>query len=41
MQYFTPEEIRPSEQTLNIIRQIAHNYRVDKQTGEIDHMCLN
>lgn len=41
MQYFTPEEIRPSEQTLNIIRQIARNYRVDKQTGEIDRMCLN
>jgi hypothetical protein len=41
MQYFTPEELHPSEQTLNIIRQLARAYRVDRRTGEIDHLCLN
>ncbi|MBQ6653204.1 MAG: hypothetical protein IJM81_07410 [Prevotella sp.] len=27
MTYFTSEELRPSEQTLNIIRQFAYTYR--------------
>lgn len=41
MQYFTPEEIRPSEQTLNVIRQFAYSYRTDPWTGETDRLCLN
>ncbi len=30
MKHFTPEDIKPSETTLNIIRQIAYTYRVVK-----------
>ena len=41
MQYFTPDDLRPSEQTLTIIRQIARAYRVDRQTGTICRLCLN
>lgn len=41
MKYFTPEDIKPSEQTLNIIRQIAYTYRVVKTTGKVDACCLN
>ena len=28
MKHFTPEDLKPSEMTLNIIRQIAYTYRV-------------
>lgn len=41
MQYFTPEELNPSERTLNIIRQIAHTYRVVKDNGNTLSYCLN
>ena len=41
MQYFTPDEIRPSERTLNIIRQIAYTYRVMKSNGKPMAFCLN
>lgn len=41
MKYFTTEELRPSEQTLNIIRQIAHTYRVIKKNGYNTSYCLN
>ena len=41
MQYFTPEEIRPSERTLNLIRQIAYTYRVLKSSGQPMAYCLN
>lgn len=27
MQKFTPEELKPSEKTLNLIRQVAYSYR--------------
>lgn len=30
MKNFTPEEIKPSERTLGIIRQMAYTYRVAK-----------
>jgi hypothetical protein len=40
MQYFTSEE-NPSEKTLNIIRQIAHTYRVVKSNGNTYSYCLN
>ncbi|WP_314696288.1 hypothetical protein [uncultured Prevotella sp.] len=38
---FTPEEIKPSEKTLNIIRQIAYTYRVIKINGKVQTYCLN
>lgn len=41
MEYSTSEELRPSEHTLNIIRQIAYTYRVMKLTGKTDPLCLN
>lgn len=28
MKYFTQEELKPSEKTLNFIRQIAYSYRL-------------
>ena len=41
MKHFTPEDIKPSEQTLSIIRQIAYTYRVVKATGNASSYCLN
>lgn len=41
MQYFTPEETRPSEQTLNIIRQIAYSCRSIKLNGKYELYSLN
>jgi hypothetical protein len=41
MKYFTPEEMKPSEQTLNLIRQIAYTYRVVKINGRNESYCLN
>ncbi len=38
---FTPEELKPSEKTLNIIRQIAYTYRVIKINGKMQTLCLN
>lgn len=41
MKYFTPEEMRPSEHTLNLIRQTAYTYRVFKNNGKNQFYCLN
>jgi hypothetical protein len=41
MTYFTSEESRPSEKTLNLIRQIAYTYRVMKLNGHNEVYCLN
>jgi len=41
MNYFTSEEITPSEKTLNIIRQIAYSYRTIKVNGTTQVLCLN
>lgn len=41
MQIFTPLNIAPSEQTLNIIRQIAYTYRVVRVNGNLEPCCLN
>lgn len=41
MPYFTPEDLKPSEKTLNIIRQIAYTYRVFKMNGQSNVYCLN
>lgn len=41
MNNFTLEEIKPSEQTLRLIRQIAYTYRVVKHEGIESVYCLN
>ena len=39
--YFTPKEVRPSEKTLKMIRQIAYTYRAIKMNGKNEAFCLN
>ncbi len=41
MKYFTPKEVKPSEKTLDIIRQIAYTYRAMKGTGKAMPCCMN
>ena len=41
MQYFTQEELKPSEHVLNIIRQIAYSYLTIKVNGRTESYCLN
>ena len=42
MKHFTPQDIKPSETTLSIIRQIAYTYRVAKTAGAKGNVyCLN
>lgn len=41
MKFFTSEEMKPSEKTLNIIRQIAYTYRVININGKNEAYCLN
>lgn len=41
MQKFTPEELKPSEKTLHLIRQIAYTYRVLRSNGRPQAYCLN
>ncbi|WP_255416448.1 hypothetical protein [Prevotella sp. OH937_COT-195] len=41
MKFFTTEEMKPSEQTLNLIRQIAYAYRVFNNNGKSQFYCLN
>jgi len=41
MQHFTSEELRPSEKTLNIIRQIAYTYRTFMTENGMRSYCLN
>lgn len=41
MKLFTPEETVPSELTLDIIRKIAHMYRVGKNNNVADSYNLN
>ena len=41
MQFFTQEEVKPSEHVLNMIRQIAYNYRTIKVNGRTEVYCLN
>ncbi|ERJ78373.1 MULTISPECIES: hypothetical protein [Prevotella] len=38
---FTSEELKPSEKTLNLIRQIAYTYRVIKINEKMQTFCLN
>ncbi|MDD7596649.1 MAG: hypothetical protein SPJ90_06265 [Prevotella sp.] len=41
MKYFTREELNPSEATLNLIRQLAHTYRVIDINNKKTSYCLN
>ncbi len=41
MQYFTSEDLCPSEKTLNIIRQIAYTYRAVTMNGRTASYCMN
>ncbi|MFZ1235599.1 MAG: hypothetical protein WAR39_01065 [Prevotella sp.] len=41
MKYFTPEELKPAEATLNFIRQFAHTYRVVILKDRKSTCCLN
>lgn len=41
MKYFTPEELNPSEVTLNLIRQLARTYRVVDIDNQKTSYCLN
>ena len=38
---FTPEEMRPSEKTIRLIKQIAYTYRTVKLNGKYEAFCLN
>ena len=38
---FTSEELKPSEKTLNIIRQIAYTYRPIKINAKVESFRLN
>lgn len=38
---FTYEEMRPSERTIRIIKQIAYTYRTIKMNGKYEVFCLN
>lgn len=39
--FFTSEEMRPSEKTINLIKQIAYSYRAIKLNGRYEAYCLN
>ncbi|WP_298451012.1 hypothetical protein [uncultured Prevotella sp.] len=41
MKYFTKEENKPSNNTINIIKQIAYTYRSIKLNGKNEAYCLN
>jgi len=41
MKHFTSEELKPSEQTLCIIRQIARSCQVLKSGNAASAYCLN
>lgn len=38
---FTSEEMRPSEKTIRIIKQIAYTYRAIQMNGRYEVYCLN
>lgn len=39
--FFTLEKKSPSEETINIIKQIAYTYRAIKTNGNVEMICLN
>lgn len=40
MQYFTQEDLKPSEKTLQLIRQVAYSYQLLRNGNPKDY-CLN
>lgn len=38
---FTKEELKPSEKTLQLIKQLAYTYRVIKINGKLQSYFLN
>ena len=41
MTHFTPNELKPSEKTLCLIRQIAYSYKVFENTDKPGRLCLS
>lgn len=41
MKHFTPEEMKPSEKTLAVIRQMAYSYTSLVKSGLPKSYCLN
>lgn len=41
MTIFTPEDLQPSEKTLNIIRQVAYTYRFMTYNKNAYPYCIN
>ena len=42
MMYFTPDNLNPSEETIELIKQIAYTYRVIRmKDGTTMPYCLN
>lgn len=41
MTFYTPEELKPSEKTLNIIRQLAYTYRAVAYNKNAYPYCVN
>lgn len=41
MEHFIHEEARPSEMSLNIIRQFAYSYNKLKMNNEEGRFCIN
>ena len=41
MKYFTQEELKPSEKTLNFIRQIAYSYRLAQADNRNKPYCVS
>ena len=41
MPHFTSEELKPSEKTLNLIKQIAYTYRTFVSNSGVQSYCLN
>ena len=39
--FISEEVMRPSKQTIDLIKQIAHTYRVVKINGTNEVFCLN
>lgn len=41
MKHFTPEELKPSELTLHLLRTIAHNFPIANMTHEERSLSWN
>ncbi len=41
MKHFTPDDVNPSENTLNLIRLFAYTYRIIHVGGKDEVFCIN